>query len=221
MLFLAQVGNREDSNIYIRNKLRTASESGVNARHYKFDQNITEIELLNEIEKLNADFKTHGIIVQLPFDSARQLDADTVINALDPNKDVDGLHFTNAGKVLNGLLDDSFVPCTPKGCLELIKSTGVAIKGKAACVLGRSKLVGTPMANLLKLNDATVTICHSKTSNIEQLCRDADILVVAIGKARFVKGDWIKPGAIVIDCGINSYKGSERQLFFFATQTLA
>lgn len=205
-LAIVQVGNREDSNIYIRNKLRTASESGVNARHYKFDPNITEIELLNEIEKLNADFKTHGIIVQLPFDSARQLDPDTIINALDPNKDVDGLHFSNAGKVLNGLLDDSFIPCTPKGCMELIKSTNVDIRGKKAVVIGRSKLVGTPMANLLKLNDATVTICHSKTTNIEQLCREADILVVAIGKARFVKGDWVKPGAIVIDCGINSYK---------------
>ncbi len=146
-----------------------------------------------------------------------------VTNSVDPSKDVDGLHFENAGKLLTGLRDDTFVPCnktfkilfqsykilyligTPKGSMELIKSTGVILRGKNAVVIGRSKLVGTPMANLLKLNDTTVTICHSKTENIEQVCRNADILVVAMGKAKYVQGDWIKPGAVVIDCGINSY----------------
>ena len=129
-----------------------------------------------------------------------------MISSLDPNKDVDGLHFVNAGKVLYGLFENTFIPCTPKGCLELIKSTNVEIEGKNAVVVGRSKLVGTPMANLLKLNDATVSICHSKTQNLKEVCKSADILVVAIGKAKMVQGDWIKPGAIVIDCGINSYR---------------
>ncbi len=146
----------------------------------------------------------HGIIVQLPFDSEHQIDADKVVNALSPAKDVDGLHHVNAGKLAHGQTADAFIPCTPKGCLELIKSTNVPIAGKNAVVLGRSKLVGSPMANLLRINDATVTICHSKTQHLSEICRQADILVVAIGKPRFVQGDWIKPGAVVIDCGINS-----------------
>ena len=165
------------------------------------------MELLNEIEKLNLDRKTHGIIVQLPFDTTRNVNSDLIINSLDPNKDVDGLHYMNAGRLTNDLLDEAFVPCTPKGCMELIRSTNVEIRGKVAVVVGRSKLVGTPMASLLRLADATVSICHSKTQNLAETCRSADILVVAIGKARMVQGDWIKPGAIVIDCGINSFEG--------------
>jgi len=205
-LAIIQVGDRADSNIYIKNKVKSASEIGIKATHYKFPSDITEAELIAALEKLNNDSSVHGIIVQLPFDSVSSLNADRVTNAVSPSKDVDGLHFENAGKLLTGQYDDAFIPCTPKGSLELIKSTGVAIRGKNAVVIGRSKLVGSPMANLLKLNDATVTICHSKTQNIADVCRNADILVVAIGQPKYVKGDWIKPGAIVIDCGINSIK---------------
>jgi methylenetetrahydrofolate dehydrogenase (NADP+)/methenyltetrahydrofolate cyclohydrolase/formyltetrahydrofolate synthetase len=171
---------------------------------------VHEIDVLERIRQLNNDPTVHGIIVQLPFDSEYQINADNVINALSPAKDVDGLHHVNAGKLLHGQTEDAFVPCTPKGCLELIKSTGVTISGKNAVVLGRSKLVGTPMANLLRLSDATVTVCHSKTQNLPEICRQADILVVAIGKPRFVHGDWIKPGAVVIDCGINSIFENEK-----------
>jgi methylenetetrahydrofolate dehydrogenase (NADP+) / methenyltetrahydrofolate cyclohydrolase / formyltetrahydrofolate synthetase len=203
-LAIVQVGNREDSNIYIRNKLKTASDCGINATHFKFDNTINESELISEIKKLNSNKNMNGIIVQLPFDSSNAIDSDKIVNTVDPNKDVDGLHHTNAGKLSHSEISDSFVPCTPKGCLELIKSTNVNIRGKNAVVLGRSKLVGSPMANLLKMCDATVTICHSKTERIDEVCKQADILVVAIGKPNYVKGDWIKPGAVVIDCGINS-----------------
>ena len=168
---------------------------------------VNESELVREIERLNLDPSINGIIVQLPFDCERNIDSDVVVNTVDPSKDVDGLHFVNAGKLIHGQTGEAFIPCTPKGCLELIKSTNVQIEGKTAVVLGRSKLVGSPMANLLKSENATVTICHSKTKNLEDVCRTADILVVAIGRPRFVKGDWVKPGAVVIDCGINSIRG--------------
>lgn len=203
-LAIIQVGNRDDSNIYIRNKIKTASEIGIKATHFKFPSTIKEVELLNEINKLNADPLINGIIVQLPFDSTENLNSDLVTNSVSPLKDVDGLHFVNAGKLLHGQ-SDAFIPCTPKGCLDLILSTGIDIRGKNAVVIGRSKLVGTPMANLLKLHDATVTICHSKTQNIDKVCSQADILVVAVGKPRWVQAEWIKEGAVVIDCGINSY----------------
>jgi methylenetetrahydrofolate dehydrogenase (NADP+) / methenyltetrahydrofolate cyclohydrolase / formyltetrahydrofolate synthetase len=132
------------------------------------------------------------------------MDSNLVINSVCPQKDVDGLTELSAGKLLHGD-SETLLPCTPKGCLELIKSTGIEIRGKNAVVVGRSNLVGTPMANLLKQADATVTICHSKTVDLPGVCRTADILVVAIGKSKLVKGDWIKPGAVVIDCGINSF----------------
>jgi methylenetetrahydrofolate dehydrogenase (NADP+)/methenyltetrahydrofolate cyclohydrolase/formyltetrahydrofolate synthetase len=204
--FLIKVGNRDDSNIYIRNKLKTASDAGMTAKLYKFERTIKEAELKREIEKLNLDHKINGIIVQLPLDNEFEINSDEIVNTVDPSKDVDGLNLVNAGKLSHGQ-NDGFLPCTPKGCMELIKSTYVEIRGKHAVVIGRSKLVGTPMAALLKLADATVTLCHSKTVNLPEVCRTADILVVAIGKANFVKADWVKPGAVVIDCGINSYMG--------------
>jgi methylenetetrahydrofolate dehydrogenase (NADP+)/methenyltetrahydrofolate cyclohydrolase/formyltetrahydrofolate synthetase len=205
-----QVGNRDDSNIYIRNKLKTAQDCGIDAHHFKFEASASEIEVIERVKELNNNQKIHGIIVQLPFDSEHNIDSDKIVNTVLPSKDVDGLNSVNAGKILHGQLSDAFVPCTPKGCLELIKSTGVSIPGKNAVVLGRSKLVGSPMANLLKNSDATVTICHSKTQNLPAICREADILVVAIGRPRYVKADWIKPGSVVIDCGINSIKEGEK-----------
>ena len=189
--------------------MKTSSDYGINAKHYKFDKSITEYELITEIEKLNSDSSINGIIVQLPLDCDTNINSDNITNTVDPLKDVDGLHYINAGKLAHGQLNDAFIPCTPKGCMELIKSTNVNLQGKNAVVIGRSKLVGFPMANLLLLSDCTVTICHSKTVNLPDMCKLADILVVAIGKANFVKEDWVKPGAIVIDCGINSlYKGN-------------
>ena len=137
---LLKVGNREDSNIYIRNKLKTAADSGVNAKHYKFDRSITETELKREIERLNSDYTINGIIVQLPLDNEKEINADSIINAVDPSKDVDGLNLVNAGKLSHGQLEDAFIPCTPKGCMELIKSTDINLQGKNAVVIGRSKL---------------------------------------------------------------------------------
>lgn len=174
-------------------------------KHYQFDANTKEPELIDHVSMLNSDSNTHAIIVQLPFDSNHSLNSEKITSFLSPSKDVDGLTFENAGKLAIGKsIDNYFIPCTPKGCLELIKSTGIEISGKNAVVIGRSILVGTPMANLLLHNDATVTICHSKTRNLPDICKTADILVVAIGSREFIRGEWIKQDAIVIDCGINS-----------------
>lgn len=189
-------------------KLKTAADCGIDARHIKFDKTIKEFELKREIEKLNDDHDINGIIVQLPLDNEFPIDSDKIVNTVDPLKDVDGLNLVNAGKVTHGQFADAFVPCTPKGCMELIKSTGIDIAGKNAVVIGRSKLVGTPMANLLKASNATVTLCHSKTVDLPSVCKNADILVVAIGKSKMVKEDWVKPGAVVIDCGINCFMGN-------------
>lgn len=180
-----KVGNREDSNIYIKNKLRSATDVGIMAKHFKFDRNVSELELMSEIQRLNNDTSVNGIIVQLPFDSEHNINSDLIINSVNPDKDVDGLHFINAGRLAHGQLEQTFIPCTPKGSLELIKSVVPDLTGKKAVVIGRSKLVGAPMANLLRLSDATVTICHSKTQNLVELCRQAEILVVAIGKRYF------------------------------------
>ncbi len=174
------------------------------ATHHKFKSDITESELLLALVKLNENRNINGIIVQLPFDSVNNINSELITNSVDPAKDVDGLHYANAGKLLNAATSDAFVPCTPKGCMELIKSTGIDLCGKSAVVVGRSKLVGAPMANLLRHANATVTICHSKTENIGEVCRGADILVVAIGKTKYITNEMVKQGAIVIDCGINS-----------------
>jgi len=202
-LAIVQVGDREDSNVYIRMKIKAAAEIGIEAKHIRYPDTITEIELLTEINKLNNDPKIHGIIVQMPLDSLNPIDSHLITDAVSPEKDVDGLNTISEGKVAVGDLS-GFLPCTPNGCMELIKQTGQKIAGKNAVVLGRSKIVGTPVAELLKWNHATVTVCHSKTKNISDICRRADILVVAIGQPEMVKGTWIKPGAIVIDCGINA-----------------
>ncbi|KAH8381321.1 hypothetical protein KR093_002573 [Drosophila rubida] len=201
-LRIVQVGGREDSNVYIRMKIKAATEIGIQAELVQLPRSITELELLDKVRELNADRRVHGIIVQMPLDSDHKMDAHRVADAVSPSKDVDGLHTLNEGRLATGDMG-GFLPCTPWGCLELIRRTGVEIAGAQAVVLGRSKIVGTPAAELLKWNNATVTVCHSKTRNLEQLTRSADILVVGIGVAEMVKGSWIKPGAVVIDCGIN------------------
>ncbi|XP_055394299.1 C-1-tetrahydrofolate synthase, cytoplasmic isoform X2 [Bubalus kerabau] len=202
-LAILQVGNRDDSNLYINMKLKAAEEIGIKATHIKLPRTATESEVLKCITSLNEDLTVHGFIVQLPLDSENPINTDTLVNAIAPEKDVDGLNSISAGKLARGDLSNCFIPCTPKGCLELIKETGVQIAGRHAVVVGRSKIVGAPMHDLLLWNHATVTTCHSKTANLNEEISKGDILVVATGQPEMVKGEWIKPGAIVIDCGIN------------------
>ncbi|XP_032036373.1 C-1-tetrahydrofolate synthase, cytoplasmic isoform X1 [Hylobates moloch] len=202
-LAILQVGNRDDSNLYINVKLKAAEEIGIKATHIKLPRTTTESEVIKYITSLNEDSTVHGFLVQLPLDSENSINTEEVINAIAPEKDVDGLTSINAGKLARGDLNDCFIPCTPKGCLELIKEAGVPIAGRHAVVVGRSKIVGAPMHDLLLWNNATVTTCHSKTTNLDEEVNKGDILVVATGQPEMVKGEWIKPGAIVIDCGIN------------------
>ncbi|XP_074105525.1 pug C-1-tetrahydrofolate synthase, cytoplasmic [Cotesia typhae] len=202
-LAIVQVGGREDSNVYIRMKIKAASEIGINATHVQLPNTTTEMELMSKLRKLNNDPQTHGIIVQMPLDSVNKINSDLITDAVIPEKDVDGLNTINEGRAAIGNMS-GFLPCTPNGCIELIKKSGVTIAGANAVVLGRSKIVGTPVAELLKWQNATVTVCHSKTKNLPSVVSQADILVVGIGQPEMVKGSWIKPGAVVIDCGINS-----------------
>ncbi|KAF2366646.1 Formate-tetrahydrofolate ligase FTHFS [Trinorchestia longiramus] len=202
-LAIVQVGAREDSNVYIRMKIKAAEEIGIKARHVCFPNTITQSQLVDEVKKLNADPSIHGMIVQVPLDSVNKIDSDLVLDTIAPSKDVDGLTTASAGMLSHGLLQAGFLPCTPNGCMELIRRSGAKIEGATAVVLGRSKIVGTPMAELLKWHNATVTTCHSRTANLSDVTHTADILVVGIGKPELVKASWVKPGATVIDCGIN------------------
>lgn len=203
-LAIVQVGNREDSNVYVKSKIKQATELGMSAKHVKLPPTVSQQELLDRIEELNEDPDYHGIIVQLPLECDNDIDSSLCTNSVIPEKDVDGLNDINAGRLSGGQLDNCFTPCTPKGCIELIKESGISIQGSNAVVIGRSKIVGSPMANLLKWNNATVTICHSRTKDLAGIVRNADILVAAVGVANMVKGDWVKPGAVVIDCGITA-----------------
>ncbi|KAK0182455.1 hypothetical protein PV327_000596 [Microctonus hyperodae] len=202
-LAIVQVGGREDSNVYIRMKIKAASEIGINATHVKLPNTTTEEELLSKVNELNNDPTIHGVIVQMPLDSVNKINSDLIINTVSPEKDVDGLNQLNRIKVTDGDMS-GFIPCTPNGCIELIKKTGIPIARKNAVVLGRSKIVGGPAAALLQWHNATVTTCHSYTQDVDKFVSQADIVVVAIGRPEMVKGSWIKPGAIVIDCGINA-----------------
>ncbi|XP_063235679.1 C-1-tetrahydrofolate synthase, cytoplasmic isoform X2 [Bacillus rossius redtenbacheri] len=202
-LAIVQVGAREDSNVYIRMKLRAAAEIGIRAHHIQLPRTTTEVELLMKLKKLNDDASIHGIIVQMPLDSDNEIDSHLITNSVSPDKDVDGLNAVNEGRVAVGDLG-GFLPCTPNGAMELIKRSGVTIAGSNTVVLGRSKIVGTPAAELLKWHHATVTVCHTRTKDLEQQTAKADILVVAVGQPEMVRGSWIKKGAVVIDCGISS-----------------
>ncbi|KAF8789608.1 C-1-tetrahydrofolate synthase like protein [Argiope bruennichi] len=211
VLAIVQVGAREDSNVYIRMKKKVASEVGVTTKHVQLPRTLSENEILSEVQKLNDDPKIHGIIVQLPLDTDSPVDAKRITNAVSPSKDVDGICDENAGRLSHGELEGYFIACTPLGCLELIKRTGVPIKGSKAVVIGRSKIVGLPAALLLLWHHATVTICHSRTQDLRSVVKDADIIVAAVGQAQMVKKDWVKPGAVVIDCGINSIKDETKK----------
>lgn len=203
-LTVIQVGGHADSTVYVTHKLSAARACGMAAKHVKLPRHSTESDILAIIRECNNDPSTHGMLLQLPLDTNQDVNQDACLNAIDPAKDVDGLHPINAGLLSHGDLDNCLLPCTPKGCMELIKSTGRPIAGASAVVLGRSAIVGTPMAELLKWNDATVTVCHSKTTNIIERTRQADIVVAACRQRNMVTADWIKPGAIVIDVGIHS-----------------
>ena len=193
------VGDDPASHVYVRNKKAACAEAGIASFETLFPATITQEILLAEIARLNANAAVHGILVQLPLPP--HIDAQAVINAIDPAKDVDGFHVINAGKLAVG--QEGLVPCTPLGALLLLKDRLGELAGKHAVVLGRSNIVGKPMAQLLLRESCTVTICHSKTEFLIQETRRGDILVAAIGKPEFVKGHWIKPGACVIDVGIN------------------
>ncbi|XP_078798802.1 C-1-tetrahydrofolate synthase, cytoplasmic isoform X1 [Oryzias latipes] len=202
-LVVLQVGDRDDSNLYISTKLKAAAEIGMDAKHVRLPKTATQEEVLQSIMSVNENPSVHGLIVQLPLDSVNQIDSELITNAVSPDKDVDGLSCINAGKLSRGDMKDCFIPCTPNGCMELIRQTGVSVAGKHAVVIGRSKIVGAPMHDLLLWNHATVTTCHSKTPDLPEQVSRADILVVGAGRAEMVRGDWLKEGAVVIDCGIN------------------
>ncbi len=198
-LAVVLVGDDPASEIYVRNKGRQTLEVGMNSYEHKLSDKTSEMELLGLIDQLNEDSKVHGILVQLPL--PKHIDEEAVINAITPEKDVDGFSYINVGKLVTGT--DSIVSCTPLGCLMLLKDSLGDLSGKKAIIIGRSNIVGKPMASLLIGESCTVTVAHSRTVNLAEECRQADIVVAAVGQPEMVKGDWIKPGATVIDVGIN------------------
>ena len=198
-LAVVLVGDDPASAVYVRSKGRAVEEAGMAGWQHRLAADASQDELLALIGRLNADDAVNGILVQLPL--PRHMDDAAVINAIAPQKDVDGFTVLNAGRLAVG--QKAMVPCTPLGCLMLLQGWLGSLAGKHALVIGRSNIVGKPMAQLLLASDATVTVAHSRTADLPALCRQADIVVAAVGRARFVKGDWIKPGAVVIDVGIN------------------
>jgi methylenetetrahydrofolate dehydrogenase (NADP+)/methenyltetrahydrofolate cyclohydrolase len=198
-LAVVRVGEDPASEIYVRNKAKQTREAGMNSYEHVLDAATSEPDLLSLVEQLNADPAVHGILVQLPL--PEQISADAIITAIDPAKDVDGFHVVNTGLLSIG--QEGMVPCTPLGCLMMLKDRLGELKGLNAVIVGRSNIVGKPMAQLLLREHCTVTIAHSRTQDLPSVCRGADILVAAVGRARMIKGDWIKPGAAVIDVGIN------------------
>ena len=193
------VGEDPASKVYVRNKKKACEEVGFNSYEYALPEETTEQELLDLVNKLNADEKVNGILVQLPL--PKHLDDKVIINNILPEKDVDAFHPVNVGKIMIG--DYNFLPCTPAGVMELIAATGTEIQGKDCVVIGRSNIVGKPMAMLLLHKSGTVTICHSKTNNLKEIASRADILVAAVGKPKIITADYIKEGAVVIDVGMD------------------
>jgi methylenetetrahydrofolate dehydrogenase (NADP+)/methenyltetrahydrofolate cyclohydrolase len=198
-LAVVLVGDDPASAVYVRNKDRAAASVGIAAQTIRLPAETAQVDLLARLAALNADPAVDGILVQLPL--PKQIDARAVIAAIDPAKDVDGLHPVNAGRLADG--DPALVPCTPLGVMKLLADAGIALRGARTLVLGRSNLVGRPVAALLLNADATVTVAHSRTRDLPEECRRADILVAAVGRPELVRGDWLRPGAVVIDVGIN------------------
>jgi methylenetetrahydrofolate dehydrogenase (NADP+)/methenyltetrahydrofolate cyclohydrolase len=203
-LAVVLAGNNPASESYVGSKAKATKEAGMNSFDHRLPDTVGEAELLVLVNKLNADPAVHGILVQLPL--PKQIDAQKVLDTIDPAKDVDGFHPVNAGRLASGL--PALVPCTPLGCVMLAKTVHPSLAGLDAVVIGRSNIVGKPVTQLLLAENATVTVTHSKTRDLPAVCRRADILVAAIGRPEYVRGDWIKPGATVIDVGINRVPGS-------------
>ena len=205
-LAVVLVGEDPASQVYVRNKAKQTVEVGFQSFEHKLDVETPEADLLALVETLNKDDAVHGILVQLPLPD--HIDSQKVLDSIDPAKDVDGFHAINIGRLWSGM--DALVPCTPLGCSLMLKDTLGDLSGLNAVIVGRSNIVGKPMAALLIKESCTVTICHSRTKDLPAVCREADILVAAVGRAEMVKGDWIKPGATVIDVGINRIDAPEK-----------
>ncbi|PPR30825.1 MAG: Bifunctional protein FolD protein [Alphaproteobacteria bacterium MarineAlpha9_Bin6] len=203
-LAVVLVGDDPASQIYTRNKIKQTADVGMASLHERLPADTCQIEVLNKIAILNEDRSVNGILVQLPLPD--QIHPDTVIDQIDPAKDVDGFHLLNAGKLVTGRPD--LTPCTPQGCLLLLKETLGDLEGAEVVIVGRSNIVGKPVAQLLLQENCTVTVAHSRTRNLAELCRRSDILVAAVGRPEMIRGTWIKPGATVIDVGINRIAGS-------------
>ncbi|KAL4428136.1 hypothetical protein ABPG75_002225 [Micractinium tetrahymenae] len=201
-LAVVLVGERKDSQTYVRNKKKACEEVGIVSFGTDLPEDVSEEELLKVVADYNADPAVHGILVQLPL--PKHIDEQRVLDAISIEKDVDGFHPLNIGALAMRGRDPLFVPCTPKGCLELLKRSGVVMAGKRAAVVGRSNIVGMPAALLLQREDATVTVIHSRTPDAQKICAEADIIIAACGRAEMVAGDWVKEGAAVIDVGINA-----------------
>ena len=193
------VGNDPASRVYVNNKKKGCEQVGMNSFEYALPEETTTDELIALIEKLNNDKDVHGILCQLPV--PKHIDEEKVLNAISPEKDVDAFHPVNCGKVMTG--DYTFAPCTPAGMVEMLKYYNIPVAGKHCVIIGRSNIVGKPMAMLMLKNNATVTVCHSKTANLSEITKQADILVAAVGRANFVTADMVKDGAVVLDVGIN------------------
>ena len=198
-LAVVLVGEDKASQTYVRAKEKACNEYGIKSVAHRLSENTTQNELLALINVLNLDDSIHGILVQLPL--PKHIDTNVVLATIDPAKDVDGFHAVNVGKLVSGL--DGFVPCTPLGVMEILKEYGIEVVGLNAVVIGRSNIVGKPMANLLLNTSATVTVTHSKTKNLKEICKNADLIVAAIGRPFFLKADMVKDGAVVVDVGIN------------------
>lgn len=196
------VGDRKDSQTYVRMKKKACAEVGIASFGYDLPADIDQEALRRLVEDLNANPDVHGILVQLPLPA--HIDEETILGAISIEKDVDGFHPLNIGRLSMKRREPLFVPCTPKGCIELIERSGFTIEGKRAVVLGRSNIVGLPAAMLLLHKNATVTICHSRTRELPAIVREAEILIAAVGRAEMVRGDWVRPGAVVIDVGVNA-----------------
>ena len=202
-LAVVLVGENPASQVYVRNKENACIKAGIRSTVIRLDEGCTQAELEDTVRKLNGDASVHGILVQLPL--PKHLDESRVLALIDPDKDVDGFHAMNSGRLMNG--QPRFVPCTPLGVMKLLEAYDIPVAGRHAVIIGRSNIVGKPMAMLLLAKDATVTVCHSKTRNLSELARQADILVAAVGRPGFVTADMVKPGAAVIDVGINRVDG--------------
>lgn len=215
-LTVVRVGEDPASAVYVGNKVKTSAELGITSEHRHLPAETSQEELLKIVEELNFRDDVDGILVQLPL--PKQIDEKAILEAINPEKDVDGFHPVNVGRLASG--QKSLVPCTPAGVIEILKRSGIEISGRHAIVIGRSNIVGKPMAQLLLQNDATVTICHSRTKNLAEIASQGDILVAAIGRAGFVRGEHIKEGAVVVDVGINNFSDAAQAAEMFGTDEI-